>query len=82
MTRLDRVREERLRPIPGTPPSLINVPAGCAFNPRCPYRGRGGIPCTTERPDLVLAAEGHTVACHMSHEDRQALFLGDIKPSL
>ncbi len=82
VTRLDRVREARLRPIPGTPPSLLNVPAGCAFNPRCNYRGRGGIPCTTERPDLVTTTAGHTVACHLAAEDRRALFLGDIKPTL
>ena len=82
VTRLDRVREDRLRPIPGSPPSLLNVPSGCAFNPRCQYRGQGGIPCTTERPELVTTASGHTVACHLSAEDRRATFLGDIKPSL
>ena len=82
VTRLDRVREDRLRPIPGSPPSLLNVPSGCAFNPRCHYRGKGGIPCTTERPELVTTSSGHTVACHLSAEDRRATFLGDIKPSL
>jgi peptide/nickel transport system ATP-binding protein len=82
VTRLDRVREDRLRPIPGTPPSLLNVPSGCAFNPRCTYRGTDGIPCTTERPDLVATTPGHTVACHMSAQVRRAAFLGDIKPNL
>ena len=37
MPRLDRERTERLLPIKGTPPSLINVPSGCAFHPRCAY---------------------------------------------
>src|SRR5512144_1886042 len=37
MPRFDRERSERLLPIPGSPPSLINVPSGCAFNPRCTY---------------------------------------------
>ena len=37
MPRLDRERTERLLPIKGSPPSLINVPPGCAFHPRCPY---------------------------------------------
>ncbi len=37
MPRIDRERTERLMPIKGTPPSLINVPPGCAFNPRCAY---------------------------------------------
>ena len=82
VTRLDRVREDRLRPIPGTPPSLLNVPRGCAFNPRCNYRGTGGIPCQSERPDLVATSPGHTVACHLPAEARRATFLGDIKPSL
>jgi peptide/nickel transport system ATP-binding protein len=82
VTRLDRVREDRLRPIPGTPPSLLNVPAGCAFNPRCTYKGRGGIPCTTERPELVATTSGHSVACHLTAEDRRTAFLEDIKPTL
>ena len=82
VTRLDRVREDRLRPIPGTPPSLLNVPKGCAFNPRCTYRGTDGIPCTSERPELVATTPGHTVACHLPAEVRRAAFLGDIKPNL
>ncbi|MEO5710144.1 MAG: ABC transporter ATP-binding protein [Nocardioidaceae bacterium] len=42
MPRFDRERTERLLPIKGTPPSLINVPQGCAFNPRCDYHERVG----------------------------------------
>ena len=38
MPRLDEARTERLMPIPGTPPSLINVPSGCPFHPRCRLR--------------------------------------------
>ena len=82
VTRLDRVREERLRPIPGTPPSLLNVPPGCPFNPRCTYRGRNGIPCTTERPELLASNAGHLVACHLPPAERSAAFLSDIKPNL
>jgi oligopeptide/dipeptide ABC transporter ATP-binding protein len=53
----------RLRPIPGQPPSLINVPSGCAFHPRCPYvmdRCIGEVP-----PLFTLASEGggHQSAC-------------------
>jgi peptide/nickel transport system ATP-binding protein len=50
-----------LVPIPGTPPSLINLPPGCAFHPRCTYaddRSR------TEVPELREVAGGHLVACH------------------
>ncbi len=35
--RLDKSRDEPLVPIAGLPPSLINVPSGCSFHPRCPY---------------------------------------------
>src|SRR2546429_105281 len=37
MPRMDRERLTRLVPIPGTPPSLIRVPPGCPFHPRCRY---------------------------------------------
>jgi len=37
LARMDQRRTERLRPIRGQPPSLIRVPAGCAFHPRCPF---------------------------------------------
>ncbi len=82
VTRLDRVREERLKPIPGTPPSLLNVPPGCAFSPRCTYRNRNGIPCQTERPELVVSEGLHLVSCHLPAADRRAAFLTDIKPNL
>ena len=35
--RMDAAREDALVPIPGRPPSLINLPGGCSFHPRCPY---------------------------------------------
>ena len=44
MPRIDRERSERLLPIPGSPPSLINVPSGCAFHPRCAYEDAHGRP--------------------------------------
>ena len=52
MPRFDKPPTERLLPIKGTPPSLIRVPGGCAFNPRCDYQERVGSPCLNERPDL------------------------------
>ena len=54
---------ERLRPIPGQPPSLINVPSGCAFHPRCRYVMDQ---CISEAPPLVTLqseAGGHRSAC-------------------
>jgi peptide/nickel transport system ATP-binding protein len=43
--RVDRGVRERLVPIKGSPPSLINLPSGCSFHPRCPYVELQGIPC-------------------------------------
>ncbi len=37
MPRMDRTRQARLQPIAGQPPSLIQVPKGCVFNPRCRF---------------------------------------------
>src|SRR5687767_7559069 len=51
MPRIDRERTERLIPIKGSPPSLINVPSGCAFNPRCSYAGLNGGASETDRPE-------------------------------
>jgi peptide/nickel transport system ATP-binding protein len=65
---------ERLRAIPGTPPSPINVPAGCPFAARCPYVMDR---CRTEVPALEAAGEelGHMSACWLPHNSasRQAL---------
>ncbi|PRZ41597.1 peptide/nickel transport system ATP-binding protein/oligopeptide transport system ATP-binding protein [Antricoccus suffuscus] len=51
---------EKLRPIPGTPPSLINIPSGCAFHPRCRYAMQR---CAVEDPQLTEVADDHTSAC-------------------
>src|SRR5215475_12373433 len=71
MPRLDRDVRERLSPIKGTPPSLINLPAACSFAPRCGYAGRGGIPCTTKEPKLLPEEGAHRVACHLPVDDRR-----------
>jgi peptide/nickel transport system ATP-binding protein len=52
MPRMDRERLARLVPIPGTPPSLIRVPAGCPFHPRCRYGHLNGGRSETEVPEL------------------------------
>jgi peptide/nickel transport system ATP-binding protein len=67
MPRLDVARIDRLRPIRGTPPSLINVPSGCPFHPRCAYPPQvGGDRCSTEIPVLRETGPGHRVACHLT----------------
>ncbi|GGR98149.1 dipeptide/oligopeptide/nickel ABC transporter ATP-binding protein [Micromonospora fulviviridis] len=68
-----------LVPIKGNPPSLINLPSGCAFHPRCRYAGRNGDRSRTEVPDLVPATErGHLVACHLPEAARQRLYRDEI----
>ena len=52
--RLDRPKPERLHSIKGTPPSLINAPAGCKFRPRCPH----AFDKCTEEPPLENRVEG------------------------
>ena len=71
MPRMDRARTERLLPIPGTPPSLINVPSGCPFHPRCRYTHLTGGRCDTEVPPLrETVTPGHAAACHLTVEQR------------
>jgi oligopeptide transport system ATP-binding protein len=68
--------EEWLRPIPGSPPSLIKVPTGCAFHPRC-FLSQGRERCREEVPPLkVVEGGGHSAACHFSDEliDHQSKF--------
>ncbi len=80
MPRIDRERTERLLPIPGSPPSLINVPSGCAFHPRCRWADRTGGRSQSERPELRGGA--HLVACHLSDEERSTIFAEEIGPKL
>jgi peptide/nickel transport system ATP-binding protein len=58
---------ERLRPITGQPPSMITLPPGCAFHPRCPYVMDR---CRVEEPRLAPAGEepGHQSACWLPHD--------------
>jgi len=58
--------EGRLRPIPGTPPSLINLPNGCPFSPRCPIAREH---CREEEPPLYPTEQStHVAACHYWEE--------------
>jgi oligopeptide/dipeptide ABC transporter ATP-binding protein len=62
LPRLDRrAGNERLHRIQGQPPSLIFLPPGCAFNPRCPY-ARAGV-CDTVVPPLESVGPEHVAAC-------------------
>ncbi|MEW1955665.1 ABC transporter ATP-binding protein [Terrabacter sp. NPDC080008] len=82
MPRLDRVRTERLRPIAGAPPSLINVPSGCPFHPRCAYADRTHGLSQTVRPPFAETFPGHFSACHLTPEEKTAIWESDIRPTL
>ncbi|WP_405776938.1 ABC transporter ATP-binding protein [Streptomyces sp. NBC_00859] len=83
MPRIDRDQTERLVPVKGSPPSLINVPSGCAFHPRCPYADVPKDDITrTERPDLRETTEGHVSACHMTKAQREKIWTEEIAPKL
>jgi len=64
LPRLDDVGDEPLVPIKGAPPSLIRVPEGCAFHPRCRFARLPGL-CNTEVPELrLVAGDAHRAVCH------------------
>ncbi|WP_432900473.1 ABC transporter ATP-binding protein [Micromonospora matsumotoense] len=64
-----------LVPIPGNPPSLIHLPPGCAFHPRCRYADHNGDRSRTEIPQLGPAGDdGHLVACHLARDERTRLY--------
>ena len=64
--RLDDRDGGELQPIPGSPPSLLNLAPGCPFSPRCTHR----IPLCDERePDLLAVdSTGHQAACHLADQ--------------
>ena len=56
----DVAPRSRLYTIPGTPPGLLHLPPGCAFEPRCPVRDAS---CAASRPDLASFSNGRRAAC-------------------
>jgi oligopeptide transport system ATP-binding protein len=63
LPRHDTDGKGRLRPIKGQPPSLIDLPSGCSFNPRCAYTQEV---CRSCAPSLAEFDSGHSSACHFS----------------
>jgi peptide/nickel transport system ATP-binding protein len=53
---------ERLRTIEGAVPLLGQLPAGCAFHPRCPDR----VAICSEQAPPTVTSRGHTVRCHLA----------------
>jgi oligopeptide/dipeptide ABC transporter ATP-binding protein len=65
LPRLDQ-SDEPLTPIRGAPPSLINLPPGCPFSPRCPLAESH---CDEVEPELrPIEGYDHVVACHRAEE--------------
>ena len=62
---LDAAQGTRLVPIPGAPPSMVSLPPGCPFAPRCPLAVDD---CRAEEPTLVEVGPDHRVACIRSDE--------------
>jgi peptide/nickel transport system ATP-binding protein len=73
-----------LTAIQGAPPSLISVPSGCAFHPRCTYVANVGAACANIIPELLPVSEGkhHSVRCHMSANVREGIFANQVGPQL
>jgi oligopeptide/dipeptide ABC transporter ATP-binding protein len=58
--RLDAERHEPLKPIEGLPPNLVDLPKGCSFHPRCPFKIAR---CAVDEPPLELVGETQLAAC-------------------
>ncbi|MGH2734512.1 MAG: ABC transporter ATP-binding protein, partial [Actinomycetota bacterium] len=64
------IDERWLRPIPGQPPSMISLPPGCPFHPRCEL-SQGREVCRTDMPPLeAVDGRDHFSACHFKNELR------------
>jgi peptide/nickel transport system ATP-binding protein len=62
--RLDRPHTDRLSAIPGQPPSMISLPQGCSFAPRCSRLSEvPGNKCLTTLPELTTRTDGHRARC-------------------
>jgi oligopeptide/dipeptide ABC transporter ATP-binding protein len=80
LPRLDAKETDRLRPIPGSPPSMVGNKVGCPFAPRCPLRQPI---CDKEEPALRPVAQSngpvarsHLAACHFAEE----VHSGEMRP--
>ena len=63
-------RLEELKAIRGAPPSLIDLPAGCSFRPRCDYAGRVPLNRCAEDVPPLAPGTGTLAACHLAPEIR------------
>ena len=74
---------QKLIPIPGNPPSLLNPPDGCPFHPRCQHKDKvPGDLCFTTLPALEPGRRGpnHLKRCHITNPD--AVYETDVLPAM
>jgi oligopeptide transport system ATP-binding protein len=64
--KVNKTGKERLVPIEGSPPDLMNPPTGCPFSPRCPYAMEV---CMQEAPAMIDINESQSSACWLNYED-------------
>lgn len=57
--------KKKLTGVPGLAPQLLNLPPGCAFNPRCPHAFE---PCMVRHPLLIEVGPQRVAACHLLEE--------------
>jgi len=79
IARIDRPKPRRLTAISGQPPSLIDLPAGCSFRPRCPQ----AFSRCVEDPALTdKVGDDHLDACHLSLDQKRTRREATIHPEL
>lgn len=66
MPSMDQSKDEKLHPIAGSPPDMLNPPKGCPFAPRCKY---ARIICRDELPPMVEVSKDHYSLCHLQTEE-------------
>jgi peptide/nickel transport system ATP-binding protein len=70
---LQAPRSERLAPIAGAPPSLIDRPSGCHFHPRCPY-AKPEHALVVPPLEAIAGGSGHRVACLLAADERRRIW--------
>lgn len=73
--KIESSRKEKLIPIHGSPPDLLNPPEGCPFVDRCDYAMNI---CKYHRPSLTNVSDGHSSACWLLHSKVSAIYMGGI----
>jgi peptide/nickel transport system ATP-binding protein len=82
LPRPDVGEHQPLTPIEGNPPSLVNLPPGCPFVPRCPLRIDRCVEVEPELQPMTASGPDHFTACHRSDEiERLNMTSADVFPA-